>query len=89
MNVHLFGATSWPGVANFCLHRRAETRREEFGDQASDFLRRDFYVNDGLKSAPTVEQALSLIKDTQALCASDNLCLHKFASNWQGSSSTC
>ena len=29
----------------------------------------------------TVEQALELIKNTQSLCASDNLHLHKFASN--------
>jgi len=68
-------------VANFCLHRTAETHRQEFGDQASDFLRRDFYVDDGLKSVPTVEQAHELIKNTQSLCASDNLRLHKFASN--------
>ena len=81
MNVHLLGAASSPGVANFCLHQTAETHRKEFGDQASDFLRSDFYVDDGHKSVPTVEQALSLIKDTQALCASDNLRLHKFVSN--------
>ena len=48
MNVHLFGAASSPGVANFCLHQTAETHRKEFGDQASDFLRRDFYVDEVL-----------------------------------------
>ena len=81
MNVHLFGAASSPGVANFCLHQTAETHRQEFGDNASDFLLRDFYVDDGLKSVSTVEQALQLIKCSQAMCASDNLRLHKFASN--------
>ena len=29
MNVHLFGAASSPGVANFCLHQTAETHRQE------------------------------------------------------------
>ncbi|KAK3730399.1 hypothetical protein QZH41_011858 [Actinostola sp. cb2023] len=81
MNVHLFGATSSPGVANFCLHQTAETNRAEYGDEAADFLRRDFYVDDGLKSVPTVNQALELIEKSQARCANDKLRLHKFASN--------
>lgn len=81
MNMHLFGATSSPGVVNFCLHQTAETHRQEFGDNASDFLLGDFYVDDGLKSVSTVEQALQLIKHSQAMCAKDNLHLHKFASN--------
>ena len=81
MNIHLFGAASSPGVANFCLHQTAQAHRQEFGDEASDFLLRDFYVDDGLKSVSTVEQALQLIQYTQAMCAKDNLRLHKFASN--------
>ena len=81
MNVHLFGAASSPGVANFCLHQTAETHRRDFGNITSDFLLRDFYVDDGLKSVPTAEQALQLIKDAQTMCARDNLRLHKFASN--------
>ena len=81
MNVHLFGAASSPGVANFCLHQTAETHRKEFGDIASDFLLRDFYVDDGFKSVPTAQQTLQLINDSQTMCAKDNLRLHKFASN--------
>lgn len=81
MNVHLFGAASSSGVANFCLHQTAETHRKELGDIASGFLLRDFYVDDGLKSVPTAQQALQLIKDSQTMCAKDNLRLHKFASN--------
>lgn len=81
MNVHLFGAASSPGVANFCLHQTAETHRQDFANITSDFLLRDLYVDDGLKSVPTAEQALQLIKDAQAMCARDSLRLHKFASN--------
>lgn len=72
MNVHLFGAASSP---------KQQKLRQEFGDNASDFLLRDFFVEDGLKSVPTVEQALQLIKRSQAMYAKDNLRLHKFASN--------
>ncbi|XP_068716912.1 uncharacterized protein [Montipora capricornis] len=81
MNVHLFGAASSPGVANFCLHQTAETHRQQFGNITSDFLLRHFYVDDGLKSVAAAEQTLHLIKDTQAMCARDSLRLHKFASN--------
>ena len=82
MNIHLFGAASSPGVANVCLHQTAESHGHEFGDNASDFLLRDFYVDNGLKSVPTVGQAHQLIKCSQAMCASDNL-LHMFASKYK------
>lgn len=41
----------------------------------------DFYVDDGLKSLSTVEEAIKLIKSSQAVCAAARLRLHKFASN--------
>lgn len=81
MDVHLFGAASSPGIANFCLHHTAETHREEYGNDAANFLQKDFYVDDGLISLPSVEQAVKLMKDTQTICAKNNLRLHKFASN--------
>ena len=81
MNVHLFGAVSSPGVANFGLTATAKEGREEFGKKPSEFLQEDFYVDDGLKSFPSAEDAVATIKNTQAVCASANLRLHKFASN--------
>ena len=81
MNVHLFGAVSSPAVANYSLHKTAETGRAEFGDKAADFLCRNVYVDDGLTSVPTISEAIELIEDSQGLCASAKLRLHKFASN--------
>ena len=81
MNVHLFGAVSSPGVANFGLKKTAETNRKEYGEEAANFLKDDFYVDDGLKSFPTPEKAIEVIKNSQAMCASNKLRLHKFASN--------
>ena len=81
MNVHLFGAISSPAVANYCLHKTAEDGRAQFGDKVADFLRKNFYVDDGLTSVPTVPEAIKLIEDSQALCTSAKLRLHKFASN--------
>ena len=81
MNVHLFGAVSSPAIANYSLHKTAETGRAEFGEKAADFLRRNFYVDDGITSVPTTSEAVELIENSQALCASAKLRLHKFASN--------
>ena len=63
------------------LHKTAEDGRAQFGDQAADFLNRNFYVDNGLTSVPTVPEAIKLIKDSQALCTSAKLRLHKFTSN--------
>ena len=68
-------------VVNYCLHKTAEDSRAQFGDKAADFLRRNFYVDDGLTYVPTVPEAIKLIEDSQALCTSAKLRLHKFDSN--------
>ena len=81
MNVHLFGAVSSPAVAIFSLHKPAETGRAEFGDKAANFLCRNVYVDDGVTSVPTVQEAVTLIESSQAICASAKLRLDKFASN--------
>ena len=81
MKVHLFGAVSSPGCANFALQRAAEDGEREFGKPAADFVKRDFYVDDGLTSVPTTEEAVNLITNTKALCAKKSIGLHRFASN--------
>ena len=81
MKVHLFGAGSSPGCANFGLKKAADDGEVEFGKEAAEFIRRDFYVDDGLKSVPTVEEAVTLIKASQGICAKAGLKLHKIMSN--------
>ena len=48
MTVHLFGATSSPGCANFALKSTANDFEEEFGASDADFLCNDFNVDKGL-----------------------------------------
>ena len=81
MKVHLFGASSSPGCANFGLNRAADDGEEEFGKDAADFIRHNFYVDDGLKSEPDVPKAIELIKKSQGICAKAGLRLHKVVSN--------
>ena len=73
MKVHLLGATSSPGCANFGLKQAADDGAQEFGNEAANFIRRDFYVDDGLKTVKTSEEAASLIVNSQAICAKAGL----------------
>jgi len=81
MTVHLFGATSSPGCANFALKATANDHENEFGARAADFLRNDFYVDDGLKSVPSVQEAIELVNDSKGICSKGGFNLHKFVSN--------
>ena len=81
LTVHLFGATSSPGCANFDLKRTAEDHESELGADAANFLRREFYVDDGLKSCPTVEEANRLIASVKEMCLRGGFNLQKFISN--------
>ena len=81
MTVHLFGATSSPGCCNFALKTTANDHEEEIGPAPAQFLREDFYVDDGLKSVGTAEEAVKLIKSTKEMCKKGGFNLHKFTSN--------
>ncbi|XP_053398103.1 uncharacterized protein LOC128556591 [Mercenaria mercenaria] len=61
MCVHLFGVSSSPGCANFGLKQTAKDNELEFGEEVANFLRHNFYVDDGLKSVPSVEEAIRMI----------------------------
>ena len=81
MTAHLFGTSYSPACANFALKTVADDHEHEHGQEAADFIQRDFYVDDGLKSVPTEEEAIQLVKNTRYICARENLHLHKFSSN--------
>lgn len=81
MTVHLFGATSSPGCCNFVLKTTADDNEDTFGLEPAEFLRRDFYVDDGLKSVPSVEEAIALVKSVKGMCQRGGFNLHKFTSN--------
>jgi hypothetical protein len=80
MKVHLFGATSSPGCANFGLKQIASDY-ENTGPKAAEFLKKNFYVDDGLKGESTVEETVDLIKKAVQICDKGNLRLHKIVCN--------
>lgn len=81
MMVHLFGATSSPGCANFGFKKAADDGENEFGSEAASFIREDFYVDDGIKSVATIDEAVSLLKASRDICEKAGLRLHKLMSN--------
>ena len=68
MKVHLFGATSSPGCSNFCLKQIASDNAAEFGEDVKEFIHHNFYVDDGLKSVPTIDEAKDLIASEPESC---------------------
>jgi len=80
MNVHLFGASSSPGCANFGLKYLARIHEQEY-PLAAPFLCHDFYVDDGVTSVESTETAIQLVDEARELCKKGKLRLHKFVSN--------
>ena len=81
MNVHLFGNGPSPAVATFGLRKTTTNCEEEFGENAAEFVHRNFYVDNGLASRPTAKEAIALVTTTEAILATANLKLHKVVSN--------
>lgn len=83
MKVHLFGAASSPGCANYGLKHVAAQGRGQFSEATIRFIERNFYVDDGLISVSTPEEAIQLVSEARQLCGSGRLRIHKFVSNSQ------
>ncbi len=77
MKVHLFGASSSPGCANYGLNHLAR-EGEHLYPLGSQFIMQDFYMDDGVESA---EKAIKLAQEARQLCALGGLRLHNFVSN--------
>lgn len=80
MKVHLFGATSSPGCANYGLKYLAKEHCHTH-PVGSEFMEKDFYVDDGVTSTDTVEKAIQLAQEATEICKQGGLRLHKFISN--------
>ncbi|XP_067034775.1 uncharacterized protein [Acropora muricata] len=81
MTVHLFGATSCPGCANLALRTAADDGKDDLGVEAASFIKENVYGDDGLKSVPTVPEAIKLTKNGTEMCMRGGFSPHKFTSN--------
>ncbi|XP_073432940.1 uncharacterized protein [Dendrobates tinctorius] len=88
MKVHVFGNSPSPAVAIYGLRRTVQESEREYGSDPRQFVEKNFYVDDGLKSLPTSEEAIDLLSRTQEMLSTSNLRLHKIISNSQEVMST-
>lgn len=81
MLVHIFGATSSPSVATFALQKCATDFAEEFGQETAKTVRKNFYVDDCLKSASDEDTAITLCAELRSMLAKGGFRLTKWSSN--------
>ena len=81
MCVHGFGGVSSPSSSNYALRKTASDNQEEYGNDAAETLRRNFYVDDLLKSVNTHEVASKLVDDVRQMCKAGGFHLTKYICN--------
>ena len=81
MQVHIFGATSSPCCSNKALRQTADDNEEKYGKQAAETVRRNFYVDDLLKSTTSFEEATTLADKLTGMLKEGGFHLTKFLSN--------
>ena len=79
--VHIFGNSSSPAVA--VLGLRYAVNLHPASNDVKQYIEDQFYVDDGLSSADTIEQATSVLKETVETLNRCNIRLHKFMSSSQ------
>ena len=79
--VHLFGATSSPSCTSFALLQTAEENKNDFSQDTINIIRRNFYVDDCLKSVECEDQAIQLQSELRELLSKGGFRLTKFMSN--------
>ena len=84
MTVFLFGATSSPGVATYGLRKIAISHCSKYSIEARNFVLKNFYVDDGVASVQSDEEAYQLLVNTKGLLSEGGLKLHKIMSNSKG-----
>ena len=81
MTAHVFGGISSPSCSNYALKKTAVDNVYKYGNEASTIVKRNFYVDDMLKSFPDVKAAGEMVKKMRALCLEGGFNLRKFTSN--------
>ena len=67
MTVHLFGCTSSPSCATFCLREATRRFGSNFSSGIAKVVCRNFYVDNCLESVDSMERAVSLVSDLRQL----------------------
>ena len=81
MCAHAFGGFSSPSCSNCVLTKTASDNQKEYGNDAAETLRKNFYDNNLLKSVNTGEVASQLVDDVRKMRKIGGFHLTKFICN--------
>ncbi|XP_013419027.1 uncharacterized protein LOC106179805 [Lingula anatina] len=81
MTVHLFGGTWCPSICSFVLRHTAEVNQTGCDESVVETVKKNFYVDDCLKTLPDVETAVKFIPQLCELLESGGFKLTKWMSN--------
>ena len=79
--VHVFGNSSSPAIATFGLRYTTLDPEAVDSPKACNFIKNNFYVDDGLGSADSENEAIDTLKQSVTILSKYNLRLHKIVSN--------
>ena len=81
MNVYLLRAVSSPSCSKFALRKQAYDAEKNVGAGAADVLRKNFKVDDCLRSEEKGDTAIERLRDVLHVCTHGRFNLAKFVSN--------
>ena len=81
MMVHLFGSVSLPTCANFALRKTADDNSDQFSHDTITTVKRNFYVDDCLKSSKSEQAAIATAEELRLLLSKGGFRLTKWLSN--------
>ena len=81
MTVHLFGGTWSLSCCTYALRCIAKDNAGSYSPAAVETIAQNFYVDDCLKSVPTVSEAINLVSELKMLVAEGGFNLTKWTSN--------
>ena len=81
MCVHAFGGVSSASCSNYALKRTTTDSADQYGQEAAEVVRSNFYLDDLLQSVDDPETAMILVKNVVDICKSGGFHLSKFISN--------
>lgn len=81
MTAHLFGAVSSPSCASYALQKTAEDNGAHFSPDVVKTVGQNFYADDCLKSLPSEEEIVVMIKALCDLCLKGGFTLTKWVCN--------
>ena len=81
MLVHLFGGVWSPCCANHALRKTAVDNADRYGLEVTETVRKNFYVDDLLKSMKDAQSAIKMYKEVTELLSHGGFHLTKWTSN--------